>query len=69
MFQIPRILALRLRAVLRRSVVDQPPKGDWPTLSLRNDREVLHLFAQKGGVGVAYDHASTHPPGQLVVSS
>src|SRR5205814_2372455 len=69
LIEIPRILAHRLRTVLRRSAVDQEPKGEWPILTCRSDGTTLRLFARKGSVSVSYDHASTHPPGELAFRS
>jgi hypothetical protein len=61
MIIIPRALARVLRAVLRRSVVEQEPRGEWPLLVCRGGPHGLVLEAHRGGVGVRYQLEAPQP--------
>jgi hypothetical protein len=52
--EIPRALARQVRAVLRRSVVEQEPRGEWPLLLCRADARGLCLQAQRNEVALCY---------------
>src|SRR5262249_36299118 len=65
MLTIPRALARLLRAVLRRSVVEQEPRGEWPLLLCRAGPHGLALEAQRGSVGVRY-HLEGPQPADVV---
>jgi hypothetical protein len=54
MITLPRGLARTLRAVLRRSVVEQGHRTDWPVLVCRGGPHGLLLQASRGDVGVGY---------------
>src|SRR3982750_2249554 len=58
---IPRSLARRLRAVLRRSVLEADPRGAWPFLLCRAGPHGLALEAIRGDVGVRLDLPGPRP--------
>jgi hypothetical protein len=58
MIELPRALARRFRAVLRRSVMAEVPRGPWPVVLCRADADGLRLEARLGEVGLQY-----HQPG------
>ena len=60
MIEIPRALAWSFRAVLRKSIVEQEPRGEWPLMLCRAGKDGLRLFAQRGDVGVCYHAAGKH---------
>jgi hypothetical protein len=63
--EIPRALARRLRAVLRRSAVEQGPRGEWPLLLCRAGPGGLLVQAGRGGVAVCYRQPGRRPPDAL----
>jgi hypothetical protein len=58
MIELPRALARRFKAVLRRSVMAEGPRGPWPVVLCRADAGGLTLQARLGEVGLQY-----HRPG------
>src|SRR5262245_21306013 len=69
MLTIPRALARVLRAVLRRSVVEQEPRGEWPLLLCHAGPQGLVLEAHRGGVGVRHQLEGPQPGGVLAFRS
>ncbi|MCC6417011.1 MAG: hypothetical protein IT429_02045 [Gemmataceae bacterium] len=69
MITIPRALARVLRAVLRRSVVEEEPKGEWPLLLCRGGPDGLALEAHRASVGVRYQLDGPQPAGVLTFRS
>ena len=65
MISFPRALARAVRAVLRRSVVDQEPRGEWPLLVCQAGPAGLTLDAQRGPVSVRYHLPGSRPEGTL----
>src|SRR4051812_19785523 len=61
MLSLPRALARTLRAVLRRSVVEEQPRGEWPLLVCRSGPHGLLLEASRGDVGIRYHLAGPQP--------
>jgi hypothetical protein len=69
MITIPRALARVLRAMLRRSVVEQEPRGEWPLLLCRGGPDGLVIEAHRGGVGVRHQLEGPQPPDVLAFRS
>ncbi|HEX3313240.1 MAG TPA: hypothetical protein VHR72_00050 [Gemmataceae bacterium] len=69
MIEITRRLAARFRAMLRRSVVDRTPRGEWPLMACRTDAQGLHLYAQRDSVGLRFDVPGKRPPAVLAFRS
>jgi hypothetical protein len=67
--EIPRRLALRYRAVLRRCLADQEARGSWPVLVARADDTGLTLEAREGGVGLRYRLEGSRPPDAIAFRS
>jgi hypothetical protein len=61
MISFPRALARVVRAVLRRSVVEQERRGEWPLLVCRGGPHGLVLEAGRGDVGVRYTLGGPQP--------
>jgi hypothetical protein len=62
MIALPRALARQFRAVLRRSLLDQEPRGSWPLLLCRAGKDGLVLQACQGDVAVRYHLQGACPP-------
>ena len=69
MIALSRVLARLFRAVLRRSVVEQVPRGEWPLVLARSGNQGLRLSAQRGDVGVCYHEAGDRPSGAIAFRS
>src|SRR5260370_42156325 len=54
LIELPRALARRFRAVLRQSLLAEGPRGPWPLLVARANREGLTLQAQQGDLALRY---------------
>ena len=54
MIEIPRALARQFRAVLRRSLLDQDPRGPWPLILCRAGEGGLVLQACQGDLALRY---------------
>lgn len=65
MIEITRGLARQFRAVLRSSLLDQQPRGDWPLLLIRADARGLCLQAHKGDLAVQYHQPGARPEAVL----
>jgi hypothetical protein len=65
MIEIPRGLARQFRAVLRRAALAGEPRGPWPLLLCRIDRNGLTLQAGSGNVAVRYRSEGERPPAAL----
>jgi hypothetical protein len=63
--EISRCLARQLRAVLRRSVVEQDPRGEWPLLVCRAGARGLLLQAHRGDLAVRYQEPGERPTAGL----
>jgi hypothetical protein len=66
MIALNRALARLLSTVLRRSLIDQQPRGDGPWLLCRADAEGMLWYAESGLIGVCYRAPGRPPPGTLV---
>jgi hypothetical protein len=66
---IPRTLARLFRSVLRRSVVEQVPRGEWPLVLCEAGQAGLRLSAQRGDVGLCYREAGERAEDTLVFRS
>jgi hypothetical protein len=60
--EIPRILTRLFRAVLRRSLLDQDPRGSWPLILCRTGKDGLVLQACKGDMAVRHHCEGARPP-------
>ena len=65
MIQISRTLARQLRSVIRRSIVEQESRSEWPMLLCRSDGKTLCLYTHGNGVGVLY-RVSTEQPANAI---
>jgi hypothetical protein len=59
---LPRALARQFRAVLRRSLMDQVPRGDWPLVLCRAGKYGLTLQASQGDLALRYHRGGAHAP-------
>src|SRR5262249_51069065 len=66
---LPRSLARRFRAVLRRSLQDLEQRNAWPLLLCRADERGLTLEAVCPDFALRYQHPGTRPPETLVFRS
>lgn len=62
MIALPRSLARRFRAVLRRSLLDQEPRGSWPLVLCQTGKEGLLLQACKGEMALRYHLQGSRSP-------
>jgi hypothetical protein len=59
---LPRALVRQFRAVLRRSLLDQEPRGSWPLVLCQADKNGLTLQACQGDRALRYHRDGVHPP-------
>ena len=69
MIVIPRTLARLFRSVLRRSVVEQVPRGEWPLVRCEAGQPGLRLSTQRGDIGLCYREAGERAADTLVFRS
>ncbi len=65
MIELPRSLARDFRAVLRRALAEQAPRGPLPAVLCRAGPDGLALHAAQDEVAVRYHRAGDHPPAAL----
>src|SRR5262249_27940336 len=58
-------LVHRLRAVLRRSLLEPQPRGPWPLLLCQASPEGLTLHASQDDLAVRFHREGSHPPAAL----
>ncbi len=61
MIAIPRALARRYRAILRRSLMDRASRGSWPIIRCRAGPDGLFLECQQGDLALRYHAAGEQP--------
>jgi len=69
LIEVPRALARRFRAVLRQSHLVEGPRGPWPQLLARADREGLTLQARQGDQALRFSQPGGTGEGSIVFRS